>query len=94
MDGVQHPTVKPLAIMRWLIRLVTPPGGVVLDPFAGSGTTIEAAIQEGFAPVGIELTEEYLPLIQHRIDRHRPEEPEVWDAVHLDRLLEDMDELI
>ena len=43
VDGVQHPTVKPLAIMRWLIRLVTPPGGVVLDPFAGSGTTIEAA---------------------------------------------------
>lgn len=48
VDGVQHPTVKPLAIMRWLIRLVTPPGGVVLDPFAGSGTTIEAALIEGF----------------------------------------------
>src|SRR5699024_6356753 len=47
VDGVQHPTVKPLAIMRWLIRLVTPPGGVVLDPFAGSGTTIEAALIEG-----------------------------------------------
>src|SRR5699024_664753 len=44
VGGVQHPTVKPLAIMRWLIRLVTPPGGVVLDPFAGSGTTIEAAL--------------------------------------------------
>ena len=51
VDGVQHPTVKPLAIMRWLIRLVTPPGGVVLDPFAGSGTTIEAALIEGFNPV-------------------------------------------
>lgn len=69
VDGVQHPTVKPLAIMRWLIRLVTPPGGVVLDPFAGSGTTIEAALIEGFNPVGIEMEPDYLPLIQHRIDR-------------------------
>src|SRR5699024_3481438 len=69
VDGVQHPTVKPLAIMRWLIRLVTPPGGVVLDPFAGSGTTIEAALIEGFNPVGIEMEADYLPLIQHRIDR-------------------------
>ena len=69
VDGVQHPTVKPLAIMRWLIRLVTPPGGVVLDPFAGSGTTIEAALMEGFDPVGIEMETDYLPLIQHRIDR-------------------------
>ena len=69
VDGVQHPTVKPLAIMRWLIRLVTPPGGTVLDPFAGSGTTIEAALIEGFESVGIEMEAEYLPLIQHRIDR-------------------------
>ena len=69
VDGVQHETVKPLAIMRWLIRLVTPPGGTVLDPFAGSGTTIEAALIEGFDPVGIEMEADYLPLIQHRIDR-------------------------
>ena len=69
VDGVQHPTVKPLAIMRWLIRLVTPPGGTVLDPFAGSGTAIEAALIEGFNPVGIEMEPDYLPLIQHRIDR-------------------------
>ena len=69
VDGVQHPTVKPLAIMRWLIRLVTPPGGTVLDPFAGSGTTIEAALIEGFNPVGIEMEPDYLPLIQRRIDR-------------------------
>ena len=69
VDGVQHETVKPLKIMRWLIRLVTPPGGVVLDPFAGSGTTIEAALIEGFDPVGIEMETDYLPLIQHRIDR-------------------------
>ena len=69
VDGVQHETVKPLAIMRWLIRLVTPPGGIVLDPFAGSGTTIEAALIEGFESVGIEMEADYLPLIQHRIDR-------------------------
>ena len=69
VGGVQHPTVKPLAIMRWLIRLTTPPGGTVLDPFAGSGTTIEAALIEGFNPVGIEMEADYLPLIQHRIDR-------------------------
>ena len=69
VGGVQHPTVKPLAVMQWLIRLVTPPGGVVLDPFAGSGTTIEAALIEGFDPVGIEMEADYLPLIQHRIDR-------------------------
>ena len=72
VDGIQHPTVKPLAIMRWLIRLVTPPGGTVLDPFAGSGTTIEAALIEGFDPVGIEMETDYLPLIQHRIDRAPP----------------------
>ena len=72
VDGVQHPTVKPLAIMQWLIRLVTPPGGTVLDPFAGSGTTIEAALIEGFDPVGIEMEPDYLPLIQHRIDRATP----------------------
>lgn len=75
VDGVQHPTVKPLAIMRWLIRLVTPPGGTVLDPFAGSGTTIEAAQHAGHRAIGIELTDEYLPLIIHRLERaDSPEE--------------------
>src|SRR5690606_2604817 len=47
-DGTAWPTVKPLALMRWLVRLVTPPNGVVLDPFAGTGTTGEAALIEGF----------------------------------------------
>lgn len=69
VDGVAHPTVKPLALMRWLVKLVTPPGGVVLDPFAGSGTTVEAALGEGFEVIGIEREAEYLPLIQARIDR-------------------------
>jgi site-specific DNA-methyltransferase (adenine-specific) len=61
--------VKPLDLMRWLVRLVTPPGGVVLDPFAGSGTTLEAAIVEGFRSIGIEREADYLPLIEQRIAR-------------------------
>lgn len=61
--------VKPLSIMSWLVKLVTPPGGTVLDPFAGSGTTVEAAMLEGFNVIGIEREAEYLPLIQQRIDR-------------------------
>lgn len=69
IDGTAHPTVKPLTLMRWLVRLVTPPGGTVLDPFAGSGTTVEAAIIEGFHVIGVEREAEYLPLIQHRINR-------------------------
>lgn len=69
VDGIKHPTVKPLALMQWLVRLVTPPNGIILDPFAGSGTTIEAAMLEGFDCIGIEREAEYLPLIQHRIDR-------------------------
>jgi hypothetical protein len=69
VDGVVHPTVKPLALMRWLVRLVTPPGGLVLDPFLGSGTTAEAAELEGFRWVGCEQNVDYLPLIQQRLDR-------------------------
>jgi site-specific DNA-methyltransferase (adenine-specific) len=62
-----HPTVKPTQLMRYLIRLVTPPGGVVLDPFTGSGSTGKAAILEGFNFIGIELTAEYLPIIEGRL---------------------------
>jgi site-specific DNA-methyltransferase (adenine-specific) len=62
-----HPTVKPLALMCYLVRLVTPPGGTVLEPFAGSGTTIAAAILEGFDVIGCEMTDEYLPIIDGRI---------------------------
>lgn len=71
VDGVAHPTVKPLSLMRWLVRLVTPVGGTVLEPFAGSGTTVEACILEGFKCVAIEREAEYLPLIQQRIHRRR-----------------------
>lgn len=69
VDGVAHPTVKPLELMRWLIRLVTPPEGVLLDPFAGSGTTLEAAMMEGVLAIGIEFDPSHLPLIMHRIER-------------------------
>lgn len=57
-----HPTVKPTDLMRWLVRLVTPPGGVVLDPFSGSGSTGKAAGLEGFRFYGCELSEEYFPI--------------------------------
>lgn len=63
-----HPTVKPVALMRWLVRLVTPPGGTVLDPFLGSGTTAVAAVLEGFSWVGCEMTAEYLPIIRGRVE--------------------------
>jgi DNA modification methylase len=69
VDGRAHPTVKPLELMRWLVRLVTPDGGLVLDPFLGSGTTAEAARLEGFRCIGIEREADYLPLIRARLER-------------------------
>ena len=63
----KHPTVKPLALMRYLCRLITPKDGLVLDPFAGSGTTGEAAVLEGFHPVMIELEPEYVKDIENRM---------------------------
>jgi DNA modification methylase len=62
-----HPTVKPVALMRWLVRLVTPPGGVVLDPFIGSGTTGIAAHKEGMCFIGIDQSDEYLTIAYHRV---------------------------
>jgi DNA modification methylase len=66
-DGSKHPTVKPLALMRWLVRLVTPPNGLVIDCFAGSGTTGEAALCEGVRVVLVEREAEYLADIRQRI---------------------------
>ena len=63
----KHPTVKPLKLMRYLCRLVTPPGGVVLDPFMGSGTTGMAAITEGMRFMGFELEEDYFNTAVKRI---------------------------
>lgn len=81
-----HPTCKGVALMRWLIRLITPPGGTVLDPFAGSGSTGVAAIQEGVNFIGCELggdNDEYLPILTGRI-RHAlglpPETSEVEET--------------
>jgi DNA modification methylase len=63
----KHPTVKPIALMRYLCRLTTPPGGTVLDPFAGTGTTGEAALLEGFIPILIERDETYIMDIHQRL---------------------------
>lgn len=67
-----HPTVKPVALMRWLVRLVTSPGGFVLDPFCGSGTTGLAATAESFRFVGFESTEEYCEIAAARLQRACP----------------------
>lgn len=66
-----HPTVKPVALIRYLIRLITPPDGTVLDPFLGSGTTAVAAILEGHDWIGCELTDDYLPIIEARVAHAR-----------------------
>jgi hypothetical protein len=63
-----HPTVKPVALMRWLVRLVTPPGGTVLDPFAGSGSTGVACVHEGMDFIGCEQDESYLNIARSRIN--------------------------
>ncbi len=66
-----HPTVKPTSLMRWLVRLVTPRGGTVLDPFMGSGSTGKAAVIEDFNFIGIEREAEYLEIARRRIDAAR-----------------------
>ena len=63
----RHPTVKPTDLMAWLVRLVTPPGGIVLDPFAGSGSTCVAARREGFFFIGIERELEYVEIARKRV---------------------------
>ena len=60
--------MKPVALMEWLTELITPPGGVVLDPFAGSGTTLQAALNKGFTPIGIEQDADYIKLIEKRLE--------------------------
>lgn len=67
-----HPTVKPISLMRYLCRLVTPKGGTVLDPFTGSGTTGIASKLEGFDFIGIEREPEYIKIAQARIDAYKP----------------------
>ena len=67
--AADHPTVKPTSLMRYLVRLVTPKGGLVLDPFAGSGTTLIAAYREDCRAIGIELDPDYFKMAAHRIDK-------------------------
>jgi len=66
-EGNTHPTVKPTDLMAYLVRLITPPGGVVLDPFMGSGSTGKAAVREGFDFIGIEREEEYVAIASKRL---------------------------
>lgn len=68
-----HPTVKPLALMRWLVRIVCPPGGVALDPFAGSGTTGLAAVAEGRRAVLVERNPQYVEIIRRRVAAVEPQ---------------------
>lgn len=63
-----HPTVKPTELMQWLCRLITPPHGVILDPFMGSGSTGKAAVMEGFHFIGIDIMEEYVEIARARIE--------------------------
>lgn len=78
-----HPTVKPTSLMTYLIKLVTPEGGTVLDPFTGSGSTGKAALLNGYQFIGIELTDEYLPIIEGRLrwaneQANQPEEEKLF----------------
>lgn len=87
VDGVAHPTVKPLDLMRRLVRMTTAPDALVLDPFAGSGTTLEACALEGRRSIGIERDATYVPLIRQRMERHplceAPAEPPEHQSLHL-----------
>lgn len=80
-DGTMHPTVKPVDLMRWLVRLVTPPGGLVLDPFAGSGTTGEACIVEGFPCLLVERDARYADLAVKRLSK--PIQPDLFGGAAL-----------
>ena len=69
--GNNHPTVKPVDLMRYLVRLVCPMDGVVLDPFAGSGTTLQAAQAEGCRAIGVEREASYCEIIKGRFHQRR-----------------------
>lgn len=79
--GNNHPTVKPNELMQYLVRLVTPPGGVVLDPFMGSGSTGIAAIQQGYSFVGCEQQAEYVEIARRRIAKAIPGREVVFSDV-------------
>ena len=68
-EGNNHPTLKPISLLTYLIKLITPIDGVVLDPFMGSGSAGIAAINAGYDYIGIEMTEEYYKIAQNRINK-------------------------
>lgn len=82
-----HPTVKPITLMRYLCRMVTPPGGTILDPFAGSGSTLVAAVEEGFKFLGIEREDEYIAIAKVRVqnviddETARKDQLDFWDLM-------------
>jgi len=67
-----HCTIKPLKLCEYLVKMVTPKGGIVLDPFMGSGTTGCACVKNNYKFIGIEMTEEYIPIAEARIKAHVP----------------------
>jgi len=81
--GNNHPTVKPIELMKYLIKLITPPGGVVLDPFNGSGSTGVAAVEMGFDYIGCELDPKYVEISIKRIEawRNRDYDADVFDSL-------------
>lgn len=89
-EGNNHPTVKPTELMRYLVRLVTPTCGTVLDPFTGSGSTGKACMLEGFRFVGIELDSDYIEIalarIQHALNDAKPASP-IMPAVQLEMVI-------
>jgi len=80
-EGNNHPTVKPTDLMAYLCRLVTPPGGIILDPFMGSGSTGKAAMREGFSFIGIEREAEYYAIAQQRVQVVEDPQPKLDLAV-------------
>ena len=91
--GSKHPTVKPIALMRWLCRLVTPPGGTVLDPFGGSGTTGAAALAEGFHSILMEAEPQFAADIRRRFDISHPHCDNHTDD-YFGELIVDFDDLL
>jgi site-specific DNA-methyltransferase (adenine-specific) len=82
-NGNTHPTVKPTELMSYLVRMVTPKGGTVLDPFMGSGSTGKAAVREGMKFIGIEREKEYMEIAKTRIEHEKGKHKhrEFFDAI-------------
>lgn len=81
--GSRHPTVKPIALLQYLIRHITPPGGIVLDPFAGSGTTAEAARREGYDCILMEAEDEYVQFLHERFPETKTDTTDSTSLTHL-----------